>query len=114
MEHKASCNHILCSCVHSRPLGWGRTVKTFFLNVAMLHIKFKGFELRAPSRHMFRPYTDFKSLSRVIKSNKILNVVMLHIELKKKKYRLTWKRKFDLTHTRPLVQVESSNIAIDR
>ena len=40
---------IFCPQIHSRPRGWDQKVKLYlFLNVAMLHIKLKGIEHRAP------------------------------------------------------------------
>ena len=65
-------------------------LNSFILNEVMLHIKLKVIELIAPCKHIVCPYTHPQHAG-CIKSDKIriLNVVMLHITLKGKKYRLT-------------------------
>ena len=46
----------------------------------------KGMEHRAPCKHIFSTYTHPQPVGWI---KKILNVFMLHIKLKGKKYRLT-------------------------
>ena len=55
-----------------------------FLKVVMPHIKIKGMELRAPYKHMLSPYTHPQPVGWVK-----MNVVMLHIKVKGKKYKPT-------------------------
>ena len=66
----------------------------------MLHIKLKLMECRAPYKHILCPYTHLDQCGWVKRSKDFfLNMVMLHIKLKGKKYRPTCKKNFDLIHT---------------
>ena len=42
IELRAPCKHIFCPYTHPQPVGSGQKVKTYFLNVVMVHIKLKG------------------------------------------------------------------------
>ena len=63
-------------------------------------------ELRAPCKHMLWPYTHPEPAGRVIKGKKNLNVVMLHIKLKRVKINIEAKL------LSLLGQVERSDIKI--
>ena len=55
-----------------------------FQNQVMLHNKLKEMEHRASCKHIFSPYTHPQTVGLKDKNN--LNVVMLHIKLRGKKY----------------------------
>ena len=42
MEHRTPCKHILCSYIHSRPLGWGQNAKTFSSERSHVTCQIKG------------------------------------------------------------------------
>ena len=86
-ENRAPFKHIYCPYTRPRPL-WGQKVKTFFSESgrAAYQIKANGAYL-APCKHIFCPYKNPRQPVGRVKSQKnILNVVMLHIKLKGKKY----------------------------
>ena len=82
IEHHASTYSVL---THTPGLwGWVKRSKHFFfLKVVMLQIKLNG----APCKHIFLTHTH--SLWVGLKGKQNLNMVMLHIKFKGKKYRPT-------------------------
>ena len=78
----------------------GQKVRIQLFNyMVMLHNKLKGMRHRAPCKHIFSLYTHPQPVSW-IKGKKNLNVVMLHIKLREKKYGLTLEANAVTLHTR--------------
>ena len=99
-------SHILSLHTPLAP-GWGQKVKTcccFFLKEAMLHIKLKVMEHRAPCKHIVCPYTHPRPLGGIKRSKHFFSkVFMMHIKLKGMVYRASCKHIFcPYTHTQPL------------
>ena len=93
MGHRTPCNYMLCPYTHPRSLEWVERSKYSFMKVVLLHIKIKWNGVYSTMQaHILSLHTHPNRWVGLKGKKQNLNVVMLHIKLKGKKYRPTKKQ----------------------